>query len=67
MKAPRGLEVKFEGFETGPDGRLVAKAAVRVKRFWLPWFAAEMVEPWWAKAVIFVWAVWRFWVRRVDA
>lgn len=64
MKPSRGLEMKFEGIHTDDAGNHTARVAVRVRRFWLPFFAAEMVEPWYVKPIVFAWAVWRFWIVR---
>lgn len=53
------LELEVVKLEHG-----VAHVAVRVRRFWLPFYVAEMVTPWWAKPIVFAWSAWRFWVCR---
>ena len=59
----RAIGAEFQGFEGDGEAR-VAKVAVQVRRFWLPFLAWEMVSPWYWKPVAFVFMAWRFWVRR---
>lgn len=58
--APRYLDVQL--LPGGDPGHV--RAAVRVRRLWLPFFAAEMVSPWWAKPLVFALVAWHFWVLR---
>lgn len=57
-----GLECSRIVPDTGGGCHL--EFTVRLRRFWLPFFLAEVTPWWWAKPVTFAWACWRFWVLR---
>lgn len=60
----RALKIEGSRLEQQPDGTTAVVVSLRLRRFWAPFFAADITPWWWAKPFVFISVAWAFWVLR---